>query len=109
LHVNLVEEVPVPIISTGTWRDAYAPPRRPWTLAHRGGPADGVTLALEAAQPPQARWYASAQARRRRVVTLDRYALYRAEAPGLIVYLYCGTDERAGPAPGRKESPAWSW
>jgi hypothetical protein len=92
----------------GKWGDAYAAPRKPYTVLHEGGPADGVRLTVEAYKLPQARFYAPSSARRKRTVVLARYTLYRAVELDVIVYLYSGTDERAGPVPGQRESPAWS-
>ena len=97
------------IQSYGTWGDTYTPPARTWTLLHEGGPADGVRLTTEAPRPPQARWYAPARDRRGRRVQLARYTLHRPVELNVMAYRYCGVDERTGPQPGRKESPAWSW
>jgi hypothetical protein len=92
-----------------TWRDAYTPPAKPITILHEGGPADGVRLVIEASKMPEARFYATTQARRRRTVSLARYVRYRAVELDVIVYQHSGTDERRGPVPGKRESPAWSW
>ena len=92
----------------GKWADAYASPVRTYTLIHQGGPADGVTITLQASKLPQARFYAPSSARRRRVVTLARYVQHRAVELDVILYLYSGTNERQGPVPGMRESPAWS-
>lgn len=92
-----------------TWRDAYRAPVRTYTLVHEGGPAGGVTLTLQASRLPEARFYATSQARRRRVVSLARYVRYRAVDLDVVVYQHSGTDERRGPVPGKAESPAWSW
>jgi hypothetical protein len=99
----------VTIAHHGKWADTYQPPARTWTLIHSGGPADGTRLPHTAAAPPQARWYAPAADRRQRAVRLARYTLHHAEAPGTVIYLHSGTDERRGPAAGRPGSPAWSW
>ena len=93
----------------GKWADAYQSPARPFTLVHQGGPADGTTLTVMASRPPQARFYAPAQARRRRTVRLARYTLHRALDIDVILYLHSGTSEVRGPVAGHKESPAWSW
>jgi hypothetical protein len=100
---------PTPAGQGVTWRDAYQPPARQLTIVHEGGPADGVTVTVHASQLPQARFYAPAQARRRRAVQLARYVRYRASEIDVIVFQYSGLDDRPGPVPGKRESPAWSW
>lgn len=99
----------MPILSSGTWRETYVTPGKPWTLIHRGGPADGIQLTLNAPAPPQWRMYATGADRRRKTVFLSRYVLHGPVEIDVMLYTYSGTDERPGPAPGRKESPAWSW
>jgi hypothetical protein len=92
----------------GSWAEAYAPRPRTYESVCTGGPADGQRHTLPAHRPPQARFYATPEARRGKSVVLARYVLHRMFTAGELTYNFAGTYERPGPVPGDKLNPAWS-
>jgi hypothetical protein len=95
-------------VTTGTWKDAYAKRGRKFTATHLGGPADGASLTITGSPLPQARFYAPTAERKLPRVQLARYVLHVMPEIGKVIYLHTGQEEREGPVPGQKDSPAWS-